>query len=56
MLDLLIRNGQVVFPKRGVLRADLGIKDEKIVGIYDPEQEMNTRKLLMRKVFISSQE
>ncbi|HWL12137.1 MAG TPA: amidohydrolase family protein [Ureibacillus sp.] len=46
MLDLLIRNGEVVFPKRGVLRADLGIKDEKIVGIYDRNQEVDAKKVI----------
>ena len=35
MLDLIVRGGNVVFPARGTSRADIGIRDGKIVAIAD---------------------
>lgn len=42
MLDLIVRGGTVVFPARGTSRADIGIRDGKIVAIAD-ELEMPAR-------------
>ncbi len=35
MLDIIVRNGQVVFPGKGVKKADIGIEAEKFVIIAD---------------------
>jgi dihydroorotase-like cyclic amidohydrolase len=33
-LDLLVKNGQVVFPYGEITRADIGVKGGKVVGMY----------------------
>ncbi|MFE3575700.1 dihydroorotase family protein [Lysinibacillus sp. NPDC059133] len=38
MFDLLIKNGEVVFPRVGVRKANIGVKDEKIVAILDSKE------------------
>jgi dihydropyrimidinase/allantoinase len=39
VLDLVIKNGTVVFPNRGVRNADLGVRDGKIVSISEQTSE-----------------
>ena len=39
MLDLFIKNGEVVFPRVGVQKVNIGVKDGKIVGLYQEELE-----------------
>jgi dihydroorotase-like cyclic amidohydrolase len=46
MLDLLIKNGHVVFPNTGVVLADVGVKDEKIVGIFSPNEVSEAKKVI----------
>jgi dihydroorotase-like cyclic amidohydrolase len=46
MLDLMIKNGQVVFPKQGVKKVDIGVKNGKIVGIYEQGSELNSQKVV----------
>ncbi|MFC0212281.1 dihydroorotase family protein [Paenibacillus chartarius] len=46
VLDLLIKNGDVVFPGNGVRKANIGIRDGKIAGIYSPEQLPEAAKVL----------
>lgn len=36
MLDVAIINGQVVFPSLGVRQVDIGIRDGRIAGFYEP--------------------
>ncbi|QDQ00550.1 amidohydrolase family protein [Lysinibacillus fusiformis] len=38
MLDLFIKNGEVVIPRVGVRKANIGVKNEKIVAILDHEE------------------
>ena len=45
-LDLLIKNGNVVFPQTGVQKVNVGVKDGKIVGIYDDTANLNAAKTL----------
>jgi dihydropyrimidinase len=49
-LDLLVKNGRVVFPSDGITRADIGVKGGKVVGMYadtdlDLEKEVNVEDL-----------
>lgn len=44
MLDLLIENGHVVFPRIGVKQMNIGVKDEKIVGIYEVDESPEADK------------
>ncbi|MBT4625921.1 MAG: allantoinase AllB, partial [Rhodospirillales bacterium] len=39
MLDLLVRNAEVVDPVDGVFRADVGILDGKIAALIEPGTE-----------------
>lgn len=48
-LDLLIKNGHVVFPQTGVQQVNIGVKDEKIVGIYDLNTDTDAVKTLDAK-------
>jgi dihydroorotase-like cyclic amidohydrolase len=34
-VDLLIKNGSVVFPKQGVKRVNIGVEKGKIIGLFD---------------------
>lgn len=44
--DLLIKNGQVVFPKSGVSKVDIAIKDEKILGIFTEGEDIRATKTI----------
>ncbi|MDN4491984.1 dihydroorotase [Ureibacillus aquaedulcis] len=46
MLDLLIKNGEVVFPRVGVQRVNIGIKDEKVVGIYGSDEQVDAQEVI----------
>lgn len=46
MLDLLIKNGDVVFPGEEVRRVNIGVKNGKIEGIYASEQNVDAAKVL----------
>lgn len=46
MLDLLIKNGQAVFPKNGVQKVDIGVRNGKIEAILEPGSEVSARKEL----------
>lgn len=43
MLDLLIKNGSVVIPNEGVKEINIGIKDERIVGLYARDEEVDAK-------------
>jgi dihydropyrimidinase len=45
-LDLLIQNGHVVFPGEGVKKANIGVRNGKIVGIYDSQEMHDAVKVL----------
>lgn len=45
-VDLLIKNGSVVFPKRGVEKVHLGIKDGKITGIFNNIEDINANEVI----------
>lgn len=45
-LDLYIKNGHVVFPGVGVQKANIGVRNGKIVGIYEPGEEHEAAKVL----------
>jgi dihydroorotase-like cyclic amidohydrolase len=45
-LDLFIRGGHVVFPRSGVRKANIGVRNGKIVGIYDEEERLDAVKEL----------
>jgi len=45
-VDLLIKNGNVVFPKKGVQRVNIGVKAGKIVGIFDKEAHVEAAEVL----------
>ena len=45
-VKLLIRNGQVVFPHEGILRADIGVKEGKIVGIYSDIENVEAERVI----------
>lgn len=44
--DLFIQNGEVVFPKVGVKKANIGVKNEKIAAIVDSEVTLPARKVI----------
>ena len=46
MLDLLIKNGEVVFPRIGVKKVNLGVKDGKIVGIYTDTEQLEATRVI----------
>lgn len=45
-VDLLIKNGNVVFPKEGVRKVNIGVVGEKIVGMFDPEMKVEANETL----------
>lgn len=45
-VDLLITNGQVVFPGRDVQRVNIGVKGERIAGFYDPQEQVPAKQVL----------
>lgn len=45
-IDLLIKNGSVVFPKEGVRQVHVGVKDGKIFGIYENIDEVESHEVL----------
>lgn len=45
-LDLLIKNGDVVFPQTGVKKVDIGVKNGKIVGIYNVGHHLAASKTI----------
>jgi len=45
-IDLLLRNGQVVFPYGGTIKADIGVSKGKIVGIYENTKELKADKVI----------
>lgn len=45
-VDMLIKNGNVVFPACGVRRADIAVKDGKIAGIFNSEAEIEVTKII----------
>lgn len=46
MLDLLLKDGDVVFPRVGVKKANIGVKDGKIVGLYDPSEVVTAKETI----------
>jgi dihydroorotase-like cyclic amidohydrolase len=46
MLDLFIQNGDVVFPRVGVQKVNIGVKDGKIVGIYTQDEQLQAKKVI----------
>ncbi|WP_424236879.1 dihydroorotase [Bhargavaea ginsengi] len=47
--DLLISNGQVVFPKTGVRKANIAVKDEKIVAILEEGETVEASTVIDAK-------
>lgn len=45
-VDMLIKNGTVVFPKDGIKQVDLGIKNGKITGIYQSETDVEAIEVI----------
>lgn len=45
-VDLLIKNGNVVFPQKGVQQVNIGVADGKIVGIFNRDVEVNANETL----------
>lgn len=48
-LDLLIKNGNVVFPKRGVQQVNIGIKNGKITHIFEQNESANFNEVIDAK-------
>lgn len=46
MIDLLIKNGEVVFPRVGVKKVNIGVTDGKITGLYSVEQQIEAKKVV----------
>lgn len=46
MFDLLICNGEVVIPKVGIIRTDIGIKDQKISALISPNEQVSTNEVI----------
>lgn len=44
--DLLLKNGQVVMPYEGVIRADIGVKNGKVVGIFAKVKESKSERVI----------
>lgn len=44
MLDLYIENGEVVFPRVGVQKVNIGVKDGKVVGIYAATESIESKE------------
>jgi dihydropyrimidinase len=45
-LDLLIKNGRVVFPYEGTIKADIGVKEGRIVAICADGKESRAEKVI----------
>jgi dihydroorotase-like cyclic amidohydrolase len=45
-IDLLLKNGQVVFPYEGILRCDIGVEKGEIVGIYADRNEPEAKRVI----------
>ncbi|WP_153722866.1 dihydroorotase [Sporosarcina cascadiensis] len=45
-IDLLITNGAVVFPKQGVKNVNIGVRDGKIVGIFENAEVIEANEIL----------
>ncbi|MCK5551533.1 MAG: hypothetical protein KAJ09_00215, partial [Deltaproteobacteria bacterium] len=45
-LDLLVKNGRVVFPYDGITRADIGVKGDKVVGMYADTGELKAENVI----------
>lgn len=46
MLDLLIKNGEVVFPRVGVQKVDIGVKNGKIVELFEPSINREAKSII----------
>ncbi len=46
LFDLLLRGGTLVLPFRGLVRADLGIRDGRIAAVLDPGGEWTSRETI----------
>ncbi len=42
--DLLIKNGKLVIPQRGIIEGNIGIRGEKVVAILSPSEEVSAKK------------
>lgn len=49
MLDLVVKNGLLVIPEAGIIRAVLAINDGEIIGIYDNSNCLNAKKVIDAK-------
>jgi dihydropyrimidinase len=45
-LDLLVKNGRVVFPYGGITRADIGVKGGEVVGMYADASEVKAGNVI----------
>ncbi len=45
-LDLLVKNGRVVFPYGGITRADIGVKGGEVVGMYADPGELKAENVI----------
>lgn len=48
-VDLLIKNGSVVFPRQGVEEVNIGVTDGKIVGIFNVNEDVDADKVIDAK-------
>jgi formylmethanofuran dehydrogenase subunit A len=46
MLDMVIANGEVVFPADKVQKVNVGVKDEKIAGFFEAESTPEAAKVI----------
>lgn len=46
MIDLLIKGGNVVFPRVGVKKVNIGVKEGKIAGIYDINELVESKETI----------
>jgi len=44
--DLLIKNGKLVIPQRGIIEGNIGIRGEKVAAILSPSEEVSAKKEL----------
>ncbi|MFG6117977.1 dihydroorotase [Thalassobacillus sp. B23F22_16] len=44
--DLLIKNGEVVFPRQGVKQVNLGVTDGKISGIFENTEQVEAEEVM----------
>lgn len=45
-LDLVLRNGDVVFPGEGLRRATIAVRDGRIVALLDPGEQVAARRVI----------